>query len=191
VKIDPLAMIYSRALMELARKADRIRPVLEEVRAFAGLFRANRDFRTFLETPSIARTAKREVLERSLRERMDGLVLDFLQVVVDKDRQFLLPQIFEACELLYDQEVGRIHVEAITAVPLEDSVVAAIDKELERRAHREVIVVRKVRPEIMGGMILRYRDLAFDGSVRTALEKIGRKMESTKIGNESIHENQP
>ena len=175
--------------MELAVKADRLRPVLEEMRVLRGLFKDIRDFRTFLETPSIDHRAKRDVLERSFRGRMDDLVLDFFQIVVAKGRQFLFPEIFEECEYLYDLEVGRIHVEAVTAAPLDESLRAQIVESLIQRAHREVILVSKVRPEILGGLVLRFRDLVFDGSVQTALEKIARQMESTKIGSEFIHEN--
>ena len=39
MKIQPLAVAYSRALMELAEGAGRLRQVLEEIRAVGEIFR--------------------------------------------------------------------------------------------------------------------------------------------------------
>jgi F-type H+-transporting ATPase subunit delta len=185
----PLAVTYARALMELATEADRLRPVLEEIRVLGGLYREQPDLRTFVEIPSISSKEKREALERIFRGRMDDLVLDFFIVVVEKKRQFLLPDIFAECEELYDRAVGRIHVQAITAVPLDEKEKESLKKEIERRAKMTVMLVNKVRPEILGGVVLRYHDIVTDDSVRTALDEIGRKIERNMFGSELVHEN--
>jgi len=185
----PLAITYARALMELAREKDRLRPVLEEVRFVGGLYRDERMFRTFVEIPSISSKDKKAALERMFRGRIDDLVLDFLIVVVEKNRQFLLPDIFAECEELYDQAVGRVHVQAVTAVPLEEGEKKALTEELERRAKRTVILVNKVRPDVMGGLVLRYHDIVMDDTVRTALDEIGRRLKRNMFGSELVHEN--
>jgi F-type H+-transporting ATPase subunit delta len=188
----PLAITYARALMELAAKADRLRPVLEEVRFLGGLYRENRDLRTFIEIPSIGSKEKCEALERIFRGRLDDLVLDFLVVAVQKNRQFLLPEIFAECEELYDQAVGRIHVKAITAVPLEPSEKEALVKAIEERVKGEVsvVLVNKVDPEVLGGLVLRYHDRVTDASIATALDEIARRLKRNMFGSELVHENQ-
>jgi F0F1-type ATP synthase delta subunit len=54
---------------------------------------------------------------------------------------------------------------------------------------RTVVLVNKIRPEILGGLVLRYGDLVADGSLKTSLEKITTNMYSHKPGSELIHEN--
>lgn len=186
----PLATTYAKALMELARAAGRLRSILEEVRDVAAIYRENPEFRTFLEIPSIGVGAKRDVLERVFGGKLDELLLHFLIVVVEKKRQFLLPDMFAECEELYDQEVGRIHVEVTTAVPLDEVEKAALDTALEKKAQRPVIIVNKVRPEVLGGMIIRYHDRVTDASVGTALDDIGRRLKRNRFGSEMVHENQ-
>jgi F-type H+-transporting ATPase subunit delta len=186
----PLATTYARALMELARAAGRLRPVLEEVREVAAVYRGNREFRTFLEIPSIGVGVKVGFLERVFRGKVDDIVLNFLMVVVEKHRQFLLPAMFAECEELYDQEVGRIHVEVITSVPLDEKEKAVLDGELEKKAQRPVIIVNRVAPEVLGGMIVRYHDRVTDASVGTALGDIGRNLRKNRFGSEMVHENQ-
>jgi len=189
LKADPLSVTYARALVELAVEADRLRPVLDEVRAFAGLLRDQKDLRVFIESPAISGGSKRQVLERSFRGKMDDLVLDFIELVVQKHRQFLLLDIFAYVEVLYDQVVGRVHVEATSAVELPDSIKEELTGVLGVKLARTVVLVNKVRPEILGGLVLRYGDLVADSSLKTSLEKITHNLYSHKPGSELIHEN--
>jgi F-type H+-transporting ATPase subunit delta len=191
LKIEPLAVTYSRALMELAAAHDRVRPVLEDVRILAGLFRENRDFRIVIESPGIDAAEKRTVFEKVFRGRFDDLVVNFLGLIVGKKRQFLLPEIFEECEILHDQVMGRARVEATTAVPLDEAQEKEIKGILEEKLKKTVLLENKVRPDVLGGLIIRHGDEVADASVRTALARIAERLESTKIGSEIVHENQP
>ncbi|MGH2628043.1 MAG: F0F1 ATP synthase subunit delta [Anaerolineales bacterium] len=49
--------------------------------------------------------------------------------------------------------------------------------------------MHQVRPEILGGLVLRWGDLVADDSVRTALDKVASKMMEHKLGSELVHEN--
>jgi len=190
VKVEPLSVTYARSLMELAQEKDKLRPVLEEVRAFAKLLAEDRELRVFLEVPSIPARKKIEVLERSLRGKMDDTVLDFIELVVEKGRQALLPEVFAECEVLYDEAVGRFHLEVSSVIPLGEDMTRKIEETMKGRVGREAVVVNRVQPEILGGLVFRYKDLVADDSVRTALEKIAQNMLSHKLGSELIHENQ-
>lgn len=189
MKVEPLSVTYARALVELAIEKDRLRTVLEEVRSLAELLRKERDLRTFIESPSISTGAKRKVLERGFRGKMDDLVVDFIELVVKKNRQFLFPEIFAQVEVLYDVAVGRVHVEATSAVELPDPIKDELTGVLGVKLARTVVLVNKIRPEILGGLVLRYGDLVADGSLKTSLEKITTNMYSHKPGSELIHEN--
>jgi F-type H+-transporting ATPase subunit delta len=190
LKVEPLSVTYARALVELASEANHLRPVLEEVRFFGGLLRQERSLRTFIEIPSISSRAKRDVLERTFRGKIDDLVLDFVELVVQKNRQFLLLEIFAEVEVLYDQAVGRVHVEATSAVDMPDPLAAELTGILTKKLQKTVVLVNRVRPEILGGLVIRYGDLVADNSIRTALEKISNNMYSHKPGSELVHENQ-
>ncbi len=191
MKIEPLAVTYSRALMELAQAAGRLRPVLEEIRSIGDLFRRDREFRIFIESPGIEAADKRKVLDAVFRGKADDLVVDFLELVVEKKRQFLLPEIFAECEVLYDAAVGRVRAEATSALPLDEAMRKDLVAALEAKLHKTVVLEEKVRPDILGGLIIRVGDEVADGSIRSALASIAARLESTRIGSEFVHENQP
>lgn len=190
MKIEPLSVTYARALVELALEADKLRPVLEEVRFLDRLLKEERNFRVFLESPNIMGRAKREVLEKAFRGKLDDVVLNFLALVVHKGRQFLLPEMFAEVEVLYDQAVGRIHVEATTARPLAQRGQKSLSEALEKKLKRAVVLVNRVRPEILGGLVIRYGDMVVDDSVIRDLLDVSGRILSHKLGSELVHENQ-
>jgi F-type H+-transporting ATPase subunit delta len=191
VRIDPLAVTYARALVELAREAGRLEEVIEEMRFLGRLLAEDRDLRTFIESPGISVEDKRGVIERALRGKLDDLVLDFLGVLLGKKRQLLLREVFAACEVLYDEVMGRVRVEAVTAVPLDPGLRDELTALLGTKLGKTVILENVVRPEVIGGLVIRYGDRVADDSVQAAIERIGRRLEDTKIGSELVHENQP
>ncbi len=172
--------------MELAAKDGRLRPVLEHIRVLAGLYRDQRDFRVFIESPGIEAAEKERVLEAALRGKVDDLVVNFLELVIKKGRQFLLPEIFAECEVLYDAEVGRVRVEATSAVALDEGLRRELVEILEAKLHKTVVLQERVRPDLLGGLVIRVGDQVADASVRTALARIASRLDSARIGSETV-----
>jgi len=188
LKIEPVSVTYARALIDLAA-AERLEPVMEAVRFLAKLIREDREFRAFLETPSIGAARKRAALDKVFRGKLDDLVLDFMELVVARSRQSLLGEIFATCETLYDAAVGRIKVEATTAVPLAAERRDSIAADLRKRLGKQIVLHNQVRPEILGGLILRYGDLVADDSVKASLTRIAGRLLARRPGSELVHEN--
>ena len=191
MKVEPLAATYSRALVELASGADRLEPMMEEVRFLSSLYRLEREFRIFMEYPSIGTRAKIEALERIFRGKLDDLLLNFLEILLEKKRQFLLPEIFSHCEVLYDELAGRVHVAAITAVPIDPPHRDRLVKVLQGRLKKNVVLENQVQPEVLGGLILRIGDLGADNSIRRERATIAGRGGSGKTGSELVQGNQP
>jgi F-type H+-transporting ATPase subunit delta len=172
--------------MELAVQGGRLRPVLEDIRFLGGLYRESRDLRIFIESPGIEVDEKRRVMEAALRGKLDELVVNFIELLVAKGRQFLLPEIFAECEMLYDVEVGRLRVEAVSAVPLDEGLRKELVAALEAKMKKTVVLRERVDPDILGGLVIRVSDQVADASVRSALEGIASRLDGAKIGSEFI-----
>ncbi len=188
MKIEPVSVTYARALIDLAAPK-RLEPVMEDVRFLAKLIREDREFRAFIESPSIGAARKRVALDKVFRGKLDDLALDFVELVVLRRRQALLGEIFASCETLYDAAVGRIQAEATTAVPLSAERRDAIAADLGKKLGKNVVLHNSVRPEILGGLILRYGDLVADDSVKTSLTRIAGRLLARRPGSELVHEN--
>ena len=176
-----VARNYAGALFELALKEASVKEVAEALRVIAGLLDETPALRTFLDTPRIEAVEKKRVLREALSGKVPGSLLDFLQLVIDKRRQSLIPEMDEEYRKLLDEHLGRTHVEVSVARELDEGTLAEVSRRLSEVLGKEVIPHVRVRPELLGGVAFRAGDLIFDGSVRRRLERMRRQLLSADV----------
>lgn len=171
-----VARSYSEALLEFAVREEDVETYSQRLNEIADLLDTEREFRRFLETPSVEPAEKNQVL----REVFGGLVPDnllrFLFVVIDKRRQHLIPNIASEFSDLVDEHLGRLRVRVIVAEAPESRFKTQIEKRLDRMLSRDVIAHYRIDPRIIGGVIFRVGDKVADGSIRRRLQLLRRRM---------------
>lgn len=172
---------YARTLFELAQGHEGIEDYEEAIEAVARLVDQNREFRLFLETPRIDASTKKEVLRKAFGEAVPRPFLNFLLITVDKRRQRLLRGIAREFHALVDEHMGRTHVEVTVARELDEETVEELKRRLSRHVGREAIPHVRVKPEILGGVVLRTGDTIFDGSLRRRLERMRRLLYEAEL----------
>ncbi len=173
-----IARNYAEALLELARRAEDTSGWGEMVRDLANGVRENPTLRHFLESPKISEQQKNDVFFEALGDKVPRHFLRFLQTLVRKRRQMLVPQISAEYDTLLDIEEGKVH--ANVTVARETSAVdeARISEQLSRVIGKKVIPHMNVNPAILGGVVVRIGDTVMDGSVRRRLARLKGQMQS-------------
>lgn len=179
-----IARNYADTLLALARRhggeaaVDEYGRALEEV---AELLRREPQVREFLETPRVGLEAKQQALRASFTGRVPDLFLHFLLVVVEKRRQALLENIARQYEELVDQARNRVRAEVTVARPADPELQREIVATLERRTAKTVIATFQVDPSIMGGMVVRVQDQILDGSLRSRIGGLRRRLLEARL----------
>jgi F-type H+-transporting ATPase subunit delta len=106
----------------------------------------------------------------------------FLQVVVQRGRQYLLTGIAEEYELLVDLHLNRVHAVVATARPVDEKLAAAIGKRLTEVFAKEVLPHFRADPALLGGIVVRVGDRVFDGSLRRKLKLLQHRMLHAPLG---------
>jgi F-type H+-transporting ATPase subunit delta len=181
VRGETIARNYAEALFELAEKDGRLAEYGDGIEMIARLIDENRDFRTFLETPRIPASEKKPVLRRTLSGKVPPALLNFLLLTVDKRRQRLLRHIARSYHELVDERLNRIPVEVTVARAQEPQVVAQLGDALTRLLGKTAVPHVRVKPEILGGVIVRAGDTIYDGSLRRRLDRMRRQLLSAEI----------
>lgn len=171
-----IARNYAETLIALARKADDINGWGKTIQTVADSVRDNERLHNFLESPRISASQKSEVLSKAFGDRVPRLFLRFLQALVTKRRQMLIPQIAVEYWNLVDREEGRIHAQVTVARESTAQEKAAIAEQLSRVLGGEVVPHLSVNPEILGGVIVKVGDTVMDGSVRKRLATLRSRM---------------
>ena len=183
---ETVARNYAETLFELASRNESIQEYGEALGRVAGLLEADSRFRTFVETPRIDDEAKKDVIRKVFRDKAPKQVINFVLITIDKRRQTLLREISEEYSLLLDDHLGREHVEVIVARPLDDTTASVVSERLSKMLGRQAIPHIRVKPEILGGLVVRTGDMIYDGSVRRRLEGLRRRLLTVRIPSEQV-----
>ena len=178
---ETIARNYAATLFELARRHEGVERYQGGIETVARLLDENPQFRTFLETPRIVAAAKKRVLRKVFGDVLPGHLVNFLLVVLDKRRQRLLRQITREYHDLVDQHLNRVHAEVTVARPLDGQALGTVADRLTRLLGRTAIPHVRVRPEIVGGVVVRTGDTIYDGSLRRQLEGMRRQLLSARL----------
>jgi F-type H+-transporting ATPase subunit delta len=177
---DAAALPFAEALYEAARAADRLDAVHRDLAAVRTAVEDAPDLERFLRNPAFPVDAKRRVLE-SMTAGGDELVSNFLNVLISHGRLELLVDAAEAFADRYRREQRELAVSLTTAVPIDDAQAEGLRQKLESATGQTVTIRRTVDPSIVGGVVLRVRDLLVDASVRRRLEGLRLSLKASKL----------
>ena len=165
------ARVYAEALFEVGRDKGKLDSLQQQLGEFADALDRNRELQVFFFSPYLSSTEKQEGIGRAITGAEPELI-NFLELLVDKQR---MPEIFRIrreFEELWKQENRRIDVTVTSAVELDPEVVARIGQEVERQTGEEVDLSSAVDDRILGGIVLQVGNMVLDASIRSRLEKL-------------------
>ncbi len=167
---------YAEALLVLAQKNGDIEQWGELLDAIATAMREDQTLRTFLESPKLAATHKIEILEKALGQKVPRLFLRYIETVIQKRRQMLIPAIATEYQALIDESENRLHANVTVAREPAEPEKDALARQLSRLFGKRVVPHISQNPAILGGVIVRVGDTVMDGSVRKRLSVLKQRM---------------
>ncbi len=167
---ETVARNYAETLFALAERHEGVEAYRDALAVLVDVLGESSEFGIFLATPRIAAADKKAVLRSALEGRVPPRFLDFLMVAIDKRRQALLERIALDYDRLLDERRRRVRVDVTVARALDERARERVADRLSRLLERTAIPRFRVRPEILGGVVVRAGDTVFDGSLRRRLE---------------------
>lgn len=167
---------YALSLYEVARDEGKVPEMLAELTAVADAVRETPEFLRLLGTPSIPVADKKAVLQKTFGGKVDQYLLNFLMLLTDKRRIGGLLEMQEAFKERYYAEQGICEVHATTAIPMDEALVDKLREKLQKITGKQVILLTRVDPAIMGGVVLKLGNEQIDTSIRTKLQELAQKM---------------
>ena len=99
----------------------------------------------------------------------DAIMTSFLNLLIEKKRADILPDIAEAMQGMVDKDQNISHGSIVSAVELDNALLEKIQATLEKLTGNKVILETQVDPSIIGGILAKVGDLVLDGSIKTQL----------------------
>jgi F-type H+-transporting ATPase subunit delta len=172
-----IARRYAKALFELGVAEGSYERFEQELGDLARAYAASPELRIALENPVVKPSEKRAILAAILaRLAPSPSVQRFAQLLLGRGRITLLGGIARAYRDLADARAGQVRATVTTATTLAPGDLDRVRRALEKRTGRKVIIESAVDPELIGGVVARVGDLLLDGSVRTQLDEMRRRL---------------
>ena len=168
---------YAEALFELAQRHEGIEAYHGCIDTVAALLEENPSFRKLLETPRVDAAEKKKVVRKAFAS-FPAPFVNFLLVTIDKRRQRLLTDIARSYGELVDEHLNRVHVDVTLARPIDEETKGQVAERLSALLGKTAIPHVRVRPEIIGGIVVRAGDTIYDGSLRRRLDRMRRQLNS-------------
>jgi F-type H+-transporting ATPase subunit delta len=135
----------------------------------------DKDLVSFLEHPKVSLESKSDMLQRLLQGIMPT-AMNLAHLLVAKKRLRIVPSLVAEYRRLVNAAQGVVEADVITAIPITDQEAERIGKDLAGITGKTVMLGATVDSEIMGGLVVRLGDKLLDGSVRTRLQELRRRL---------------
>ena len=176
-----VSRVWAESIFALAAEHGREDEMLAELEGLVELLDRQPTLETLLASPAIDTEAKRALIEKALRGRASDLLVDALQVLRRKGRLSLARAVAQSYRAAWLERRHKVEVRVASAVPLSEGLREALRLAAAERTNRQPILVERVDPELLGGLIVAIGDEKIDCSVSTELEA----MESALLGRAS------
>ena len=177
VGAQQVAAVYARALLDAAeheRKTDEVIAELDSL--VVDLLDQLPQFEAVLNSMVVEPERKIHLLDRLLGGKADPLLLNFLKTLARHDRLDVLRPVHQSIHVLLDELRHNLRVEVRAAAPLGDPERQQLVALVARLFGGTPVLEEELRPELIGGLVMRVGDTVYDGSVATHLEKLRQQM---------------
>ena len=175
--MEEIARVYGDALFAVAKEADKLDEVREQLGEFADALDGSRELQIFLFSPYFSSSEKRDGITQVTSGGSEELI-NFLELLAEKHRMPAIFRIRRHFEEKWAEENRRLEVRLTSAVPLSKDVVERVGKEIERKTDKKIDLASDVDEDILGGLVLRVGNMVLDASLRSKLEKLRKEVAS-------------
>jgi ATP synthase F1 delta subunit len=175
-----LAAIYAQALHEAAHEAGVLAQVSTEVLTLGEIVAKSPEVEAFLISPTIAFENKRAVIDAAF-SAFSQVTRHFLLVLVDRSRAVNLGAIVSEFIRFSQHREGVAEVQVQSARPLQGDESSRISALMAGKLKKKILLREKVRPELLGGMVVIHDGKMWDSSIANGLKQMAERMESLKL----------
>ncbi|MCB1165684.1 MAG: ATP synthase F1 subunit delta [Leptospiraceae bacterium] len=184
---EKIGNLYAEALLDLA--GDKAVDVEDELQSVNKALHQEPMVWKFFAAPVIEDGQKLELLKKVLKGNVSDLLYNFLGTLCAKERFHNLPEVVSAYSRILDHRMGRKTIILESAIELNEPVIDEIRNALKDYFKTEIVVEPRIKPSLLGGIVVRSDDLQIDTSLLSRLKRLETNLLTQKILGEEYYEN--
>ena len=189
MSLSKVPKVYATALLELAIEANSVEATEQELSEIVNAFSEDESIRHYFLSPVVDPIQKEKAVFKAMSGRASEIVVNFVSLVVSKNRYLFLPDIAEAFRAGVDKLKNRSALKIISKESLSPEQKEKIIKTLTGSFKREFRVMETLDSHLIGGFKLFVDDYLIDASIRYKLDGIEEALLQKKIPVGAMYEN--
>ena len=174
-----IATRYARALLALGKESGKVDVFQESLVGFSSLFMQNADLKNVLCNRNFDLNARERVLSQIAQKlSCEGVLLNFLKLLLRKGRMDLVGFVSEEFTRLADEQQGRCPMWVRSAVELPQAQYEELLELFAKKFGKKMILRKKIDTSLLGGLSVQVGDEIFDYSLSRQLNELKQKMAS-------------
>ncbi|EHJ57079.1 ATP synthase F1, delta subunit [Streptococcus urinalis FB127-CNA-2] len=170
-KTQALVEQYAKSLVEVAVEHNCVSELKSEVTELISVFETT-ELDQQLSSLAISHDNK-EKLVRLLQESCSRFMNNFLEVILQNEREAYLYQILKLSLTLFAEVTKSFDVKVTTAVPLNEDQKSRLLKVVAQKFNfKSNYLIEEIDPSIIGGFVLSANNQIIDTSIRTQLQQL-------------------
>ena len=166
-----IAQNYASALLSIAIDDNKVIDYQKEVKELQKIIKDNPDFLLLIDSRFLSINERKEKAAGILKGFSNDVV-NFIKIIVEHNRVSYLEDILEAFNTLCNEKRDIVEGLIYTAFPLKEETLSKIKNKISQIEHRDVDLLVKIDPSLIGGVKVVINSHVYDGSIKNQLEKM-------------------
>lgn len=176
--LSSTALKYASALADVAFEQGVSEKVGEELTGFLEIATAHEGLQETLASPVLPLDVKQNIVRGIAgKAGYHRSVLNFLLVLLERNRTGQLAEIMEAYGWVLDERAGIVRVDVLSAYPLGAAMKERLEETMTKVTRKQVKLKYRIDVSLIAGLKLQVGSTVFDGTIQTELDQLRRQLE--------------
>lgn len=178
---DNAAKVYGEAFFELCceENESNLKENLDELTELDKIFSQNPEFIKLMSTPTIPIDEKIGLCNEIAKAgNVSELSTNLLCILAEKSRMSCFSGVVKYFREMYNIKFKLADITVTSTEPLSDAMREKIASKMSQVLGKDVTILEKVDPTIIGGIVIDYGSRRYDGSVKARLSALKNELGS-------------
>ena len=164
---------YVKSLLDLAVEKKVLDEIHRDMQLFSQVVSNSRQLELLLQSPVIKHDQKLEILKKVFKGKVHSLTMSFFEIITRKNREPILATVAREFHNAYNEYKGIGKATVTTAIALDAKSRADFEKLVKEYSEKKQIeLIERVDPELIGGFVLNVGDRQVDASIRNKIKAL-------------------
>lgn len=171
--VEKISVPYAEALLEIAKSSNLLEEIKKDLFTISNVLSTSKDLQLFLANPLLGINAKKNIIDKLFKNKVNNIVLNFLFVLINKRRISILQAIIDKCfELIYKLESITV-VELMTSVEFNETQINTLIEKIKLITNaKNIKLITSINLNLIAGFILKIGSKVIDTSLAGKLREI-------------------